>query len=224
MNNLEEYEHIIWDWNGTLFNDVELCHSIMNKLLAQQSKATITLEQYKNIFTFPVIEYYKLAGHTFETISFEELGKQFIDEYESRKNECGLFPEVYYILKYFQENNIKQYLLSAYKQDLLDETLDFYDLKKYFTTVIGLDNIYATSKVHLGKQLVSSITRNGSNQQMLLIGDTEHDLEVAQAIGVDCIIIAAGHQSREKLSSISGISILDNLEDFFHSINTRKNS
>jgi phosphoglycolate phosphatase len=219
-----QYEHIIWDWNGTLFNDVELCHSIMNNLLARQSKSAITLEQYRNIFTFPVIEYYKLAGHTFEVISFEELGKQFIDEYESRKNECRLFPEVYDILKYFQKNEIKQYLLSAYKQDLLDETLDSYNLKKYFTTVIGLDNIYATSKVHLGEKLISLINRNGNNQQILLIGDTKHDLEVARAIGVDCIIIAAGHQSREKLSSVSGIDILDNLDELFHIINNRENS
>ena len=54
---IKNYQHIIWDWNGTLLNDVKLCADIMNNLLKTRSLPTITLEKYREIFTFPVKDY-----------------------------------------------------------------------------------------------------------------------------------------------------------------------
>ena len=107
----KSYDHIIWDWNGTLFNDVELCADIMNMLLTQESLPNISIQKYKEIFTFPVIEYYKIAGHTFEEKSFEILGKQFMSEYELRKGKYNLFPGVIELLSSLQEKNIQMHLL-----------------------------------------------------------------------------------------------------------------
>ncbi len=221
MKNISEYKHIIWDWNGTLLNDVEVCASIMNNLLEQELLPGITVEQYRDIFTFPVIEYYKLAGHTFEKKSFEVLGRQFMEEYENEKTKCNLFPAVREVLNIFNQNK-KQYLLSAYKQELLNETIKYFELEKYFTNIIGLDNIYAGSKVHLGQQLISIIRNNGKKENILLIGDTEHDLEVARSIGADCILVSAGHQSGERLSSLEEVTVINNLEELIHSIKNQE--
>ena len=222
MNRITDYNHIIWDWNGTLLNDVRLCASIMNKLLEQESLPGITIEKYREIFTFPVVEYYKLAGHTFEKNSFEVLGRIFMEEYEIRKTECDLFPAVRNVLDSFRTRNKKQYLLSAYKQDLLDRTVNYFNLNSYFTKIIGLDNIYAGSKIHLGKQLISSIKTNGKEEKILLIGDTEHDFEVAKSIGADCILISSGHQSEEKLSSLTEVTVLPNLDDLLITLNNQE--
>ena len=196
MNRITDYNHIIWDWNGTLLNDVRLCASIMNKLLEQESLPGITIEKYREIFTFPVVEYYKLAGHTFEKNSFEVLGRIFMEEYEIRKTECDLFPAV--------------------------RTVNYFNLNSYFTKIIGLDNIYAGSKIHLGKQLISSIKTNGKEEKILLIGDTEHDFEVAKSIGADCILISSGHQSEEKLSALTEVTVLPNLDDLLNTLNNQE--
>jgi phosphoglycolate phosphatase len=63
--------------------------------------------------------------------------------------------------------------------------------------VIGLDNIYAGSKTHLGLTLVEQL--NLPKDEILFIGDTLHDAEVAEAMGVNCILIASGHQVKEIL-------------------------
>ncbi len=122
----KSYDHIIWDWNGTLFNDVELCANIMNLLLTQESLPNISIQKYKEIFTFPVIEYYKIAGHTFEQNSFEVLGKQFMVEYELRKGDCNLFPGVTELLSELKEKNIQLHLLSAYEQQSLNKIIKLY--------------------------------------------------------------------------------------------------
>lgn len=208
----KSYEHIIWDWNGTLFNDVELCASIMNLLLAQESLPNISIQRYKEIFTFPVIEYYKIAGHTFENNSFEILGKQFMIEYELRKGDCKLFPGVIELLSTLQEKNIQQHLLSAYEQQSLNTIIRLYSIDNYFQNVVGLDNIYAGGKSHLALDLAKRIKSNGTAGNILLIGDTIHDYEVAREINSDCILMSHGHQDEDRLLK-PGIPVAKNFNE-----------
>ena len=208
----KKYNHIIWDWNGTLFNDVELCTGIMNILLTQESLPNISIKKYKEIFTFPVIEYYRIAGHTFEKTSFEVLGNQFMDEYEERKDKCDLYGGVRNLLSELQKRNIQQHLLSAYEQNSLNRILKHFSIDKYFRNIVGLDNIYAGGKTHLAKKLELKIRSNGSSGNILLIGDTIHDYDVAREINSDCILLSHGHQNAERLLKL-GIPVLRNFEE-----------
>ena len=209
---LKNYNHIIWDWNGTLFNDVELCAGIMNMLLTQESLPNISIQKYKSIFTFPVVDYYKIAGHTFEKTSFEVLGKQFMDEYEVRKNNCKLFPGVSRLLAEIKSKNIQQHLLSAYEQNNLNNILEHFGIINYFQFIVGLDNIYAGGKSHLAQDLAMKIRSNGSTGNILLIGDTIHDYEVAKEIDSDCILLSHGHQDEERLLQI-GIPVVKDIKE-----------
>lgn len=208
----KSYNHIIWDWNGTLFNDVELCVQIMNMLLSQESLPNISVQKYKAIFTFPVIEYYKIAGHTFERTSFEVIGRQFMVEYETRKSSCQLFPGVPELLSDLKTKNIQQHLLSAYEQQSLNNILKLYSIDSFFQNVVGLDNIYASGKSHLAHDLVRRIHSNGREGNILLIGDTIHDYEVAKEINSDCILLSHGHQDEERLLRL-GIPVIKNFNE-----------
>lgn len=213
MNNTSQvYTDIIWDWNGTLFNDVDLCAEIMNILLTQESLPNISLQRYKEIFTFPVLEYYKIAGHTFERNSFEVLGKQFVVEYEDRKSQCSLFGGVTSLLSEIKNRNVNQHLLSAYEQQSLNAIIKHFKIDSYFTNIVGLDNIYASGKIHLAHQLIDKIRSNGEQLKVLLIGDTIHDYEVATEINSDCILLSHGHQDEERLLKL-GIPIAKNFNE-----------
>ena len=210
--NLFDYQHIIWDWNGTLFDDVELCAGTMNFLLKQESHRTISLKKYKEIFTFPVVDYYKIAGHTFANNSFEVLGKQFMDEYEKNKLNCTLYPGVKELLKELTDQNFIQHLLSAYEQESLNKIVRHFGIKDYFNYIIGLDNIYASGKMQLGKNLLSLINQNGKVNSILLIGDTTHDFEVARELEIDCVLISHGHQDKERLLK-HGVPVFDSFNE-----------
>lgn len=212
IDSSKRYNHIIWDWNGTLFNDVKLCAEIMNILLTQESLPNISIQKYKKIFTFPVIDYYKIAGHTFERNSFEILGKQFMVEYELRKSSCQLFSGVFELLSKLKVKNIPQHLLSAYEQQSLNKILKYYKIDIFFQNIVGLDNIYANGKLHLAHDLVKSIKIDSAGENILLIGDTIHDFEVAKEINSDCILLSHGHQDEERLLKL-GIPVVKNFND-----------
>ena len=206
---IEKYKHIIWDWNGTIMDDVDLCVELINWLLKGKNLKTISKEEYKNVFTIPVKNYYAALGFDFEKEPFEIIGKKWIDAYERRKFECGVYDGAVNVIEKINKLGIGQSILSAYSQHTLEEVVAHFNLTKYFSHIVGLDNIYAASKLHLGKDLMKRLG-NGKGGT-LLIGDTVHDYEVATEIGVDCILISNGHQSREKLEKL-GIIVLDSIE------------
>ena len=216
---IKKYKHIIWDWNGTLFNDAELCHNIINGLLKRNGIEEISFQRYKDIFDFPVKEYYKKAGLDFNKTSFEILGKEFMDEYEERKFESAIFSDVKDILGSVQKIGLTQSLLSAYQHDSLIAIINHFGLKDYFTGLNGLGDIYAASKVDAGKKWIKE--SGYKKGEVVLIGDTIHDFEVAGEIGADCILVSNGHQSKERLLKCR-VPVFDNLhqlkKELFNSI------
>ena len=211
----EKYKHIIWDWNGTILDDVDLCVDVANNLFVTKNVSPLTVEKYKSIFTIPVKDYYVAAGFDFSKESFEVVGKEWMDEYESRKYECNLHSDLIETMEKFQSVGIKQSILSAYKQELLDEMARKLDVKKYVENVVGLDNIYAAGKLHLGQKLMNTLGYNKG--ETLMIGDTVHDYEVSLEIGADCALISAGHQNYDKLSE-TGAPVYNSLSELINKI------
>ena len=124
-----DYKHIIWDWNGTLIDDVWLVVEIMNKMLKKRHLATIDAKKYREIFDFPVTKYYLKLGFDFSKESFEQLTVEFIGEYYDRFNECKLFAQAENILKKIKQRGILQIILSASKEDTLIDKIKYYGIK-----------------------------------------------------------------------------------------------
>ena len=100
---MKDINTIIWDWNGTLLNDIEICVDSINILLKQRNHNTLSFKKYRDIFTFPVKDYYVKAGFDFEKEPFDEVAIEFIDIYREKILKAGLFSEVEHILKFFKE-------------------------------------------------------------------------------------------------------------------------
>ena len=204
------YKHIIWDWNGTLVNDVWLVVEIMNKMLKKRHLPGIDAKKYREIFDFPVTKYYLKLGYDFSRESFEQLTVEFIVEYYERFNECKLFAEVKEVLKKIKDRGISQSILSASKEDALKEKIKYYGIDKYFCKILGLENHYAESKIERGKKWIAGLKINP--QEILLIGDTIHDYIVSKHIGCDCLLIASGHNSYKRLEKLDN-NIVKSLKD-----------
>ena len=150
MLKLAQYKQIIWDWNGTLLDDVWLFVDIMNSILENHNMDTITVQKYRKIFEFPIEGYYEKLGFNLKQESFQETGLKFIRAYEKRCYEAELHQMVNAILYKLMSMNIKHYILSAQHQTLLDDLTNYYNVRKYFTDIIGLNNYYAHSKIDKG--------------------------------------------------------------------------
>jgi phosphoglycolate phosphatase len=196
---LSSHDHVIWDWNGTLLNDIDHCVETINSVLQAWDLPQVSREKYLDVFQFPVINYYKEIGFDFEKHSFEKVGTQFIQTYYSGVDSCNLVSGARELLLHIRENVKMQSVLSAAEQSHLNEMMEKFNIRKFFDNVFGINNIYAASKLERGQELIemSGIARN----KTILIGDTDHDLQVAQELGIEVILVSHGHQSFERLSA-----------------------
>jgi phosphoglycolate phosphatase len=201
-------EVIFWDWNGTLLDDVTISIDSMNAMLTRRSMKTIDYRYYTEIFGFPVSAYYKQLGFDFSVESFENLSVEFISEYNTRAHEAKLHQSVYTVLDYFKKLNKIQVIVSAMEQTMLEELLRKHKLTAYFKEVLGLKDIFASSKVHLAQDFIKR--NNIHPADIMLIGDTAHDAEVAKEIGAKLILVSHGHNNRSRLSR-KGTKVVSNL-------------
>jgi phosphoglycolate phosphatase len=212
---LTKYRHIVWDWNGTLLDDSALCVAILNEMLSARGMKQVSIEEYRRHFDFPVIDYYRMLGFDFETEPYDLVAKEFIDAYDSRRFTCRLQKNAEAVVTKIDMMGMKQSILSAYQQPRLEEVVEHFGMRKYFHVLSGLSDDYAHSKVESGKRLPKRL--GCKPQELLVIGDTTHDNEVATAMGADCILIVSGHQDRTRLQ-MSRRPILNSLTELLAAI------
>jgi phosphoglycolate phosphatase len=192
-------KHVIWDWNGTLLNDLDLCVSILNEFLAKKKLPAVSRGFYREHFGFPVKAFYELVGFDFEREDFAELSRDFNDRYKAQIARASLQPDATAALSAVKQAGLSQSIVSATHQDMLGAMLDHFGLRRYFSRIKGLDDHHATSKIGAGIELVQELRLPAEG--MLFVGDTLHDLETARAIGCRCVLFSGGHQSRRRLAT-----------------------
>ena len=191
-----------------MLNDAWLCVEIINGMLHKRNKPTINHKRYQEDFDFPVKDLYRKLGFDFSAESFETLSAKFITEYNKRRFECKLQDSTISVLQSCADKGITQSILSAYQQAALEETVDSYRISPFFLRVVGLEDHFANSKIENGKRLIKELAF--LPDEVLLVGDTTHDFEVARTIGADCVLIPSGYHQCEKLE-LCETSILDSL-------------
>ena len=206
---MKNYCHIIWDWNGTIINDSRISLDVFNALASNYNIAPVDYDDYRNEFGFPVINFYKRHGFDFSKVDFRKIGRDFIEMYHKFLPENPLHVGIVDILQSFLDKGITQSVLSAHNADMLRADIYRLGLSEFFTKVDGLSDIYANSKTVLGIAHIQSL--GVAQDKILMVGDTLHDKETADAMGVDCALVACGYNSKERLLS-AGVPVFDNHE------------
>ncbi len=205
------YRHIIWDWNGTIIDDAWLGVEIINEMLTARGIAPISLERYRSVFGFPVRDYYRQIGFQIdEEPVWEEVAHEFIAGYHRRMHEVRLFPDVVETLTLLQSRGVTHSILSAMEQGTLVRHAAALGVNGFFDHIQGIDNHYANGK---SAAAAAAGRRIGIDpRQILFVGDTLHDVEVARLIGCEAVLCARGHQSKERLT-VAGVPIMETLSE-----------
>ncbi|MBB5183618.1 HAD family hydrolase [Catenisphaera adipataccumulans] len=200
-------KRIIWDWNGTLFDDVDLCFQCINRLLqAHELPPLDSLDAYRHVFRFPIEEYYKKAGFDFQKTPFSQLAAEYMADYQEKSYRCRLQGDALATMQTIRSRHIPQTILSASRKDYLMKQLDLFALQPYIDSIYGIRNIYAESKEYLAHEA----RRNFSEDELWFVGDSVHDAQVADSVKADCVLVSTGHQSKDILER-TGKPVADSL-------------
>jgi len=200
---------IVWDWNGTLLDDVAASVAAINTLMAPRGLGPETVQEYRERFGFPVRAYYEAAGFDLAREDWERLSRDYHDAYLAQPG-LRLFADARRVLNACAARGIRQAILSSCEQAILDRLLENTRLTGCFSQVCGADNLHGLSKTDRGRALLDALGCGA--EATLFVGDTLHDHEVADELGCRCVLVAGGHQSRRRLLAADR-PVLDRLDD-----------
>ncbi|MBR5314628.1 MAG: HAD family hydrolase [Clostridia bacterium] len=197
-----KYKHIIWDWNGTLLDDLNASFEAVNDMLKLYEKEPIVVEQYYSYVDTPIYKFYE---HIFDlnVVTMDIIKPLYGKFYSERENDIKLADGAEKTIKKLKENGIKQYVLSAAYIDDLEKQAKRLGVYDVFDEISASSDYEAGSKIDRAKSLFER--ENISVSDCIMVGDTLHDLETANALGIECLLYSKGHTDRATLEKTGKI-------------------
>lgn len=200
------YHYIFWDFNGTVIDDVGTALGCVNDLLERKGRSPITLADYYNYVETPIIGFYRYILPP-EEIDFDEISRDYHRDYARRADETHLAGGAFELLRKLKNDGAHQYIITANHIDETTEIAERFGIVPFIDKISGAEDSFADSKISRAKALFDSlgIHRNDA----ILIGDTLHDLETANALGIDCVLVTYGHQGKKLLEAHNAFAVDD---------------
>ena len=206
--------HIIWDWNGTLFDDLAVVVQSVNAALDRFGMGPIDADEYRDHYTRPVHLFYEeLLGRETSRQEWEMIDETFHQAYRSRLDQGALAPDALVALRAVAKAGETQSLLSMWWHDQLVPMAKQLGVDRYMARIDGLrgEGSGDTKTAHL-QQHLQALTDAGLHSDPVVVGDSLDDATAAAALNVAAVLYDGGSHHREKLEA-TGFPVAGTLTD-----------
>ncbi len=204
--------HILWDWNGTLLDDTTAALRTLNIMIKERGGHPIGMPFYLDNFAFPVRPFYDKIGITAkDEDDWNYIAREYHEVY--LRQQKALNRDAIAALDAAKSAGCRQSIVSALRQDLLEEETSRYGVSGYFDFLYGSNNLDGASKLSRARELMDTLAAQNPNtlnpstsrrdRHIVLIGDALHDKEVADAIGIPCVMCAQGSHAAWRLKAVA---------------------
>ena len=211
------YKAIFFDLDGTLTESGEGITKSVQYALEKIGKPEEDLEKLKVFVGPPLMEQFmKYAGVD------EATGRKAVEFYRERYEVKGIYENHPYesVEEMLQELKRKGYILavaSSKPEYYVTQILDYFKLSAYFDVVVGSEmNGARTSKSEVIEEALKRINMSDKRNEVLMVGDKEHDVLGARAAGLDCVAVAYGYGTQEELTEANPLKIVDSVDELLH--------
>jgi len=187
----DRFDAVCWDWNGTLLNDVAVARAAMNSVLRDRQLPVIPDDDaYRRVFGFPITGFYARLG--VDEGAFMRAADQYLTVFAQTVGRAALQSEARSTLAAIGGLGVEQVLISATPEHVLEQQLAPHALHPYFSRILGITDVYVASKTHVVKEWVEASGHDP--RRVLMVGDTNHDEEIAEVLDLHFLRFDRGHQ------------------------------
>ena len=183
-------DHVVWDWNGTLWDDLPQVHFAVNAALREIEAPPLGLSEYIKLFTRPLPVFYRrVLGREITDSEWERINHRFEVSYVASLHLARLASEAVGALETVARSGATQSILSLYPHDPLHSLVQELGIAHYFTRIDGLRGLSGGSKVGLFGQHLEAAAVGIPPHRVVMVGDTDDDLAAAREAGSTCILV-----------------------------------
>ena len=213
------FKAILFDLDGTLTESGEGITKCVQYALEKLGKPESDLKKLEVFIGPPLMEQFmKYAGLD------EETARRAVEYYRERYSTTGIFENRPYpgVEEMLQELKRKKYLLavaSSKPEYFVKQILDYFHLTEYFDEIVGSElNGSRTNKTEVIEETLRRLGLDKHREQVIMVGDKEHDVLGARAAGLECVAVSYGYGTEEELTAaqpLQTVSSTEEILDFF---------
>lgn len=196
--------HVVWDWNGTLFDDQHLVVDGLNTVLDHAGIARVDLATYQRLYTRPVRRFYeRLFDRGIGDAEWTELDAVFHAGYREALDRGDLAADAHDALDAVAATSASQSLLSMWRHVELVPLVTRLGIHDHFVHVQGLTGAGGGTKApHLAAHLTDVAHAAGDDpSRVLVVGDAIDDADAARQVGARCVLYDGGSHPRQHLEA-----------------------
>lgn len=204
--------HVIWDWNGTLFDDLDIVVRSVNATLRALGAGPIVADDYRDHYTRPVrIFYDRLLGRRVSADEWTAIDRDFHDSYRSLLAHGALAVGADEALSAVRSSGATQSILSMWWHDELVPMTEGLGVDAFMVRIDGNrgDATGETKAVHLERHLLD-LRSDGILSEPVVVGDSLDDARAASAVGVKAVLYDGGSHHRHELEA-AGVPVAGSL-------------
>ncbi|MBT2386095.1 HAD family hydrolase [Streptomyces sp. ISL-11] len=204
--------HIVWDWNGTLFHDIDAVIAATNAAFAELGLDPITLERYRELYCVPIPRFYeRLMGRLPSEAEWDHMDVVFHRHYQDHRVRCALADGAEDLLARWQGAGGTQSIMSMYGHDELLPLVRGFGIERRFIRVDGRTGPSGGSKAeHMVRHLAG--LDGIPARHTIVIGDALDDAVAAAHVGAHAVLYTGGSHSRASLVP-AGVPVVDSLAE-----------
>lgn len=208
---MAKYDCIVWDWNGTLLDDVSASLRSVNAMLAKRGMEPIDILRYRECIGVPIRGFYEKVFEL-EKEDYAALLAEYNSGYLHYLADCGIAEGARELLDRAARLGIRQIIVSSSEKNQLVKAVTDYGISDYFDAILGADDFLAAGKVERARAYLSTIAC-GKRPRLLAVGDLLHDAEMARQINAECVLLESGHEDRRRLEK-SGATVVKSIGEW----------
>jgi phosphoglycolate phosphatase len=210
-------KHIVFDWNGTLLDDIHALHSCTNKLLESEGHAPVDIHAFRSSYDIPFRRFYENFRFTGEQIdklmSLEN--SAFHEHYEPLADRAGLRPGAVELFDHAKANGIDMLILSNHLVDPIKAQLRRLEVESYFKAVLAYaDRTVQFRDMTKGERLRRFRMNGGGHPpEALIVGDSLEEIDIAREQNLISVAITGGCVSEERLRAAKPDYVIHSLHE-----------
>lgn len=208
---MKRYELIVFDWDGTLMDSAAMIVDSVQAAARDLGLTPPSDEQARHIIGLGLADALRHALPDLPSDHYPELVERYRHHYLSRDHELTLFEGAAALVERLADLGYRLGVATGKSRRGLDRALEHSGLGAFFHATRCADECHSKPHPQMIEELMGEFAV--SPGQTLMIGDTTHDLLMAQNAGVDAVGVSYGAHPREALETVAPRYCADSVAD-----------
>ncbi len=207
----KKYQLIVFDWDGTVMDSTAVIATSIQSACRDLGLPVPSDEAARHVIGMGLVQALQHAVPEAPEHMYEPLADRYRHYFLSQDQSIPLFAGAHETIEELHDAGYALAVATGKSRKGLERVLDSSGLRRYFHASRTADETFSKPHPAMLQELMDELGMKP--EEVLMVGDTTHDLQMAINAGVDAVGVTHGAHPEEQLSALKPRALLDDFHE-----------